>query len=260
MKRFQFGYFILLIFFLQSCVSPSYFLPAITGNDISYMPRPMEADSAKSKTYVSMSIAQLNLPHNSGNLDFGLLNISRGHTFKQLNVAYGAFGFAGITSDEGTNKGKYQIAEFDGKGFLGGGLRTSIGFFDNMGNAEFRMLSWESSLSFENGRYSSFRKKYANLYDENVISASQTTLFTTGGASEIIWHLKNKPNTQFAFRFFYGFTAGLTDNLKKSNPNTSASGKAIDLAFYFKVKEFYGIINSGGNKGFTSKFSLGYAF
>lgn len=259
MKRFQFAS-LLLLAILQSCSSPSYFLPAVTGNDISYLPKPMEADSVKSKIYLSASIAGMTLPYSSGEVNFGMLNVSRGHTFKYLNFAYGAYGFVGNTSDSYTNKGEKQIPEFDNKNLYGGGLRSSLGFYDTSGNTEFRLLSWENSLSFENGSYANFRKAYSIANNPDVISASKTVLYTTGGASEIIWHSKRNLKNQFAFRIFYGFTAGLTDNLKKSNVEASVSGRAIDFAFYVKLNKFYGIINTGGNKAFTSKLSLGYAF
>lgn len=260
MKRFHIFYLIVLYLFMQSCSTPSYFLPAVTGNDIAYLPKPMEVDSTSSKIYLSASIAGMTLPYNSGNLDLGFINISRGHTFKNINFAYGAFGFAGKTSDEYTNRGDKQIAEFDDKNFYGGGLRSSLGFYDTSGNAEFRLLSWENSLSFENGAYASFREKYSKMNDKEIMSASKTIMYTTGAATEIIWHSKNRPVNQFAFRIFYGFTAGLNKNLLESNPNRETTGKAIDLSFFVKLNKFYGILNTGGNKGFTSKLSLGYAF
>jgi len=255
---------ILLLFvchcILLSCSAPSFFLPAVTGNDVAYLPKPMEVDSVTSKTYLSASIAGMELPHNSGSMNMGFINISRGHTIKNINFAYGAFGFTGKTSDEDTNGGEKQIPEFDDKNFYGAGLRTSIGYFDNMGNAEFRMLSWDNSLSIENGNYSSFRKRIIDINNKDIVSASKTVLFTTGISTEIIWHSKRKPVNQFAFRVFYGFTPGLNSNLRYSNPNASTEGKAVDFAFYFKLNKFFGIFNTGGNKGFTSKFGLGYSF
>ncbi|MDQ8006453.1 MAG: hypothetical protein REI64_16740 [Pedobacter sp.] len=260
MKRLQTLCTVAIILTLQSCKTPSYFLPAVTGNDISYLPKPMEVDSVKSKTYLSGSIAGLTLPYNSGNLDMGFLNVSRGQTFKHLNFAYGAYGFAGRTSDTHTNRGERQIAEFDNKNFYGGGLRTSLGFYDISGNAEFRLLSWENSLSFENGSYASFRKKYSTMNNPDVVSASKTVMYTTGAATEIIWHSKHRPVNQFAFRIFYGFTADLNSNLRQSNPTEEINGKAIDVAFFVKLNKFYGILNAGGNKGTSGKLSLGYAF
>ena len=39
--------FSLMALFLSSCSTPSYFVPAASGNDIAYLPKPMESDSVK---------------------------------------------------------------------------------------------------------------------------------------------------------------------------------------------------------------------
>ena len=54
--------FSLSALFLSSCSTPSYFVPAVAGNDIAYLPKPMESDSVKTKNYISASIAGLSLP------------------------------------------------------------------------------------------------------------------------------------------------------------------------------------------------------
>lgn len=245
---------------LSACSSPSYFLPAITGNDISYLPKPMGSDSVKTKNYISGSLGALELPYNTGELNMGLLNFSRAHTTKHMNFAYGAFGFLGSTSYNKDQNDSSTPLGFDNKNFAGGGLRTSIGYYDESGNAEFRILSWENALSFESGNYATFRKQMRELANADVVSATKTTLFTTGAASEIIWHSKRNLDNHFAVRLFYGFTPGLNKSLESSKPGFESDGAAVDFAFYFKLKKFYGIFNTGGNKGFTSKFSLGYSF
>jgi len=250
---------LLLVLFYSSCSTPSYFVPAIAGNDVSYLPKPMGSDSIKVKNYISGSIAGLILPYSTGDLTMGILNFSRAHTTKNLNIAYGAFGFAGETSYDSEYGKKNSIPAFDGKGIFGGGLRTSIGYYDNAGNAEFRILSWENALSFESGSYADFRKEMKDSNNLDVISSAKTTFFTTGGATEIIWHSKRNYNNHFAFRLFYGITPGLNKSLKNQY-NENIKGGAFDYAFYFKFNKLYGIINSGVNKGVSSKISLGYSF
>lgn len=253
-------YFIVVTLFLSSCSTPSYFTPAASGNDVSYLPKPMESDSVKVKNYISGSIAGLSLPYGTGDINMGFLNFSRGHTLKNINIAYGAYGFAGVTDYDNTYTSKQNaIPEFDGKSVFGGGIRTSIGYYDNAGNAEFRILSWENALSFESGNYASFRKMMRNLNDPNIISSNKTTLFTTGGATEIIWHGKRNYNNHFAFRLFYGITPGLNSSLR-TQYDLDVNGGAFDFAFYFKLNKFYGIFNTGANKGLTGKLSLGYSF
>lgn len=204
MKNYTLSAFAILIISLSSCSTPAFFLPAVTGNDIAYLPKPMGSDSVKTKNYISASLAGLDLPYNTGSLGMGFVNYSRAHTTKNLNIAYGAFGFAGLTSyDEGFND-KSTPRDFDGKGFAGAGLRTSFGYYDQAGNAEFRILSWENALSFETGGYADFRKEMHDINDPDIISSKRTVMFTTGAASEIIWHGKRNYDNQFAFRLFMG--------------------------------------------------------
>lgn len=245
---------------ISSCSTPSYYIPAVTGNDVSYLPKPMGSDSIKTKTYVSASLASLDLPYATGDLNMGFLNLSRAHTTKHFNIAYGVFGFAGETNYGSESAKKTMAQDFDGKGFIGGGLRTSIGYYDNAGQVEFRILSWENALSFESGAYADFRKKMSDLNDPNIISSTKTTMYTTGGATEIIFHSKRNLNNHFAFRFFYGFTPGLNKSLISEKDYIHRSGTAVDFTFYFKLNKFYGILSSGGNRGFSNKLSLGYSF
>lgn len=251
---------VLTVLFISSCSTPSYFVPAIVGNDVSYLPKPMGSDSTKVKNYLSASLAGLDLPYGSGSIDMGFLNFSRAHTLKNINIAYGAYGFAGETSYDSEYNKQNAITELDGKSVFGGGLRTSIGYYDNAGNAEFRILSWENALSFENGSYSTFRKKMKGLNDPDVISSTKTTLYTTGIASEIIWHTKSNYNNQFAIRLFYGFTPGLNKSLQNLSTTYTANGGSFSSSFYFKLNKLYGIIDIGASKGGTGKLSLGYSF
>lgn len=250
---------LLTAFCISSCSTPSYFVPAIAGNDVSYLPKPMGSDSIKVKNYLSASLAGLSLPYSTGDLTMGMLNYSRAHTTKNLNIAYGVFGFAGETNYDNSYNKTNGIPAFDGKGIFGGGLRTSIGYYDNAGNAEFRIISWENALTFESGGYADFRKQMKNSGNPDIVSSSKTTLFTTGGASEIIWHPKKNLNHHYAFRLFYGITPGLNNSLRNQY-NESINGGAFDLTFYFKLNKLYGIINSGVNKGASSKLSLGFSF
>ncbi|MGF1925919.1 MAG: hypothetical protein ACQUHE_17220, partial [Bacteroidia bacterium] len=153
---FRYFTFVFILSF-TACNAPSYFLPATVGNDITYMPKPMNSDSIRVTSYLSASYAGLTLPYGTGELNMGFVNFHRSHTTKNLNIAYGAFGFAGKTALDETYNSK-TTRDFKGKTFLGGGLRSSISFYDVSGSTEFRMLGWENALSFENGSYSDFRK------------------------------------------------------------------------------------------------------
>lgn len=252
--------FVALIVCINACSTPSYFIPAVTGNDVAYLPKPMGSDSIKTKNYLSASLASLNLPYSTGDLNMGFLNFSRAHTSKHLNIAYGAFGFAGETNYDNSYNKEIMVKGFDGKGFIGGGLRTSIGYYDSAGPVEFRILSWENALSFESGAYADFRKSANALNDPNVVSSTKTTMYTTGGATELIFHSKRNLDNHFAFRLFYGFTPGLNKTLVTDKEHFNRRETALDFTFYFKLNKFYGILSSGGNRGFSNKLSLGYSF
>lgn len=262
MTRFRF-LTILAIFAIciSSCSTPSYFSPALSGNDIAYLPKPMGADSVKVKNYVSASIAGLTMPYSSGDITMGMLNFSRAHTLKNVNIAYGAFGFAGATNyDESFYDREHPVQAFSGKGVYGGGLRTSIGYYDYAGSAEFRILSWENALSFENGAYADFRKNLLTLGDPTVVTTEKTTLFTTGIASEIIWHSKRNTNNHYAFKLFYGGTPGLNKSFKEGFERYKTSGGTFNFSFFIKLNKLYGIMDASAAKGGTSRLSLGYSF
>lgn len=253
--------FFLMLLGLGSCrVLPTVLTPSLVANDVSYLPKPMEVDSVKSRNYISGSIGGQTLPYNSGDVSFGMLNFSRAHTTKNFNFAYGVFGFAGQTTNEGSQRTVTSLPEFDRKGLFGWGLRSSIGYYDNAGNAEFRILSWENALSFENGAYANLRKRTNYATDPEIFSSKKTTLYTTGFASEIIWHGRRTPTNQFAFRLFYGFTPGLSNSLRDPAKQVEIRGGAFDFAFYVKLNKLFAILNSGVNKGTGSKLSLGYSF
>jgi hypothetical protein len=102
------------------------------------------------------------------------------------------------------------------------------------------------------------RKKLHSLGNPEILSSTKTILFTTGGATEIIWHSRRNFNNHYAFRMFYGTTPGLNKSLQNSTYHPK--GIAFDFSFYFKLNKLYGIVSSGANKGASSKLSLGYAF
>ncbi len=258
MNRLVRFYLALCCIQLSACNTPSYFLPAAVGNDIAYLAKPMHSDSLKVKNYISASYADMSLPYGTGELNMGFLNFHRAHTTKNLNVAYGAFGFAGKTYYDKTYNTQ-TTPDFEGKTFSGGGLRSSLSFYDISGNTEFRMLGWENALSFENGSYSDFRKtvKKANT---DTVSSTLKTIYTTGISSEIIFHARRNLRNQFGFRLFYGFTPGLRKSLINESANFANKGAAVDFSFYFKLRNVFGVYSAGGNKGYTSKLTLGYAF
>jgi hypothetical protein len=248
---------------LSACNTPSFFAPALNGNSSAYMPRPMGTDSVKSKTYISGSFAGLTLPYSTGQINMGMLNVSRSNTFKYVTISYGAFGAIGETRYNNQFKKTNTTSVNSYRGLAGGGIRTSIALYDKVGkNLEFRIFSWENSLSFENGAYSRLRKDLSALNDPFIISSTKTTLFTTGWATELIWHTKDNLDNQIGLRIFAGVTPGLAKSyhVNLEDDENEGLGRVGSLSLYFKTKRVFGIFDVGGARGFAGKFTLGYTF
>lgn len=238
---------------------PAFYTPAATSNHMTYMPKPMASDSVKAKNYVSASFANNSLPYETGDAAMGYLNYNRAHTFKNLNFAYGAFTYFGGTTRGYDNASRKINDDYYGKGFFGGGLRTSIGVAQTSGNTEFRILNWENAFVYETGNYSSFRKNLKAKRDPLSLVADQTTMFTSGGSTEVIWSGSKNKDRQYGFRLFLGSTLGLQRNINYGEEKLT--GLASDFSFFVKIKDVYGILSSGSNLGNNSgKITLGYSF
>lgn len=248
----------LSILALSSCAGRSYLLPATSGNDVAYLAKPMASDSIKSKNYISASYAELSLPNTPTTLGMGFVNFHRAHTFKSINLAYGAFGFFGNSANYAESQSS-NLNDFSKKYFSGYGLRSSLNFFDTNGNSEFRLLGWENALSIENGSYLRYRNEVSKRNQSDVVASTLRTTYTTGFSSELIFHGKRKPDNHFAFRFFYGFTPRLQSSLTTIDGN-EIRVRAFDFSFYFKSGNFFGIFSTGENKGSSNKLTLGYSF
>lgn len=249
---------------LSSCGSinsnlPVFYTPAATSNHISYLPKPMMSDSVKVKNYISGSFSNNSLPYETGEMLMGFINYNRSHVFKNINLSYGGFAYFGGTSRGYDSSSRIIDEEFYGKGFHGLGLRTSIGFSEQSGNTEFRILNWENSLVFEGGAYSSLLKKLRSKNDPLTIAPDNTTLYTTGGSTEVIWYGKKNRDRQYGFRLFLGASIGLQKSLNYTDEKIS--GMASDFSFFFKIRNAYAILSSGTNvMNNSGKITLGYSF
>lgn len=238
---------------------PVFYTPAATSNHISYLPKPMISDSVKTKNYISGSFSNNSLPYETGEMLMGFINYNRSHVFNKINLSYGGFAYFGGTSRGYENSSRVIDEKFYSKGFHGLGLRTSIGFSEQSGNTEFRVLSWENSLVFEGGDYPSLLKELRSKNDPLIIASNKTTLYTTGGSTEVIWYGKKNRDRQYGFRLFMGATIGLQQNLNYTNEKIT--GMASDFSFFLKIKNAYGILSSGTNlMNNSGKITLGYSF
>lgn len=238
---------------------PVFYTPAATSNHMTYLPKPMMADSVNSKNYISASFSNNNIPFDTGEMLMGFVNYNRSHVIRNINFSYGAFTYFGGTSNGYENAQRVILKNFYDQGFIGLGVRTSIGIAERSGNTEFRIINWDNAIVYEGGGYSSFRKDVRELNDPLSISADQTTMFTTGGSSEVIWQGSRNTDRQYGFRFFIGTTIGLKRNINYTDEKLN--GLASDFSFFIKIRNAYGIISNGTNLRNTSgKVTLGYSF
>lgn len=258
---------LLLIVLFSSC--RTYLTPALLGNNIGYLARPMEADSVKSFTHVTASYAGAASPDN-GRITFeiGMLNINRAHTFKGFNIAYGVFGYLGNAENSYPDNFHVDPLEYPPafhKNIYGFGLRSSIGLHHTSanGNTDFRFINWENAISTEKGAYADFRDQVYNsrIYDYVGVS-NKKILWTTGLSTEVIWRARRNHDIKHAIKLFIGGTPGLADSFKYGNATEidklikSSSGWTLNYFLY--IKKFTLSLEAGKNLNFANKISLGY--
>jgi hypothetical protein len=258
---------VIFIINLSSCVS--YLPPSMTGNNnIEYLPRPFGADSAVSKSYVSAALCNSSSFDSQLNFNLGMVNFSRGHTFKHINLGYGAFAFLG---NAGYRKGTTSSPLDNFNKFLyGWGLRATVGFqiVPNKGSFNFRLLNWENAFSIENGAYTNFRKDIYQTTSPNssysIYASNLSRLFTTGLSSEVIWGKAfNNDDLQIASRLFVGVTPRLNKSFKDlSSPelNLDLNNAAVNIGTFIKFKQLFGSVQIGVENSSGSKIALGYTF
>ncbi|TKC64033.1 hypothetical protein FBD94_06750 [Pedobacter hiemivivus] len=263
MKKITFPMLLCVALGFSSC-SRSYLSPAISGNNMGYMARPMADDDKPAQTYITGSFIGSASPENAISFAMGMLNLHRGHTYKSFNFAYGIFGYLGEASHKiaeisDPDDRKNYIPSFN-KNISGIGLKTSIGYqvLSSTGNTNFRVINWENSISREMGSYADFRKEkygagnYTNSYISNKID-----VWTTGLSSEIIFHGSRNKNIQHSFRVFIGGTPGLTNSFDRTITTPSI---AKSFNYYLKLNNFSFSYELSGNLNSSSKLSLGYSF
>ncbi|MDQ0965796.1 hypothetical protein QFZ20_001199 [Flavobacterium sp. W4I14] len=261
--------FFLVVILTSSC--RTYLTPALPGNNMGYLPRPMEADSVKSLTHASASFAGASSPGNgSVSFELGMLNINRAHTFKGFNIAYGVFGYLGSaenTYQDNANNAKADYPPSFNKNMYGFGLRTSIGFHSTSvnGNTDFRFINWENALSTESGAYADFRQEVYNGKVYNYAGVSNRKRFwTTGLSTEVIFRGMRNHDIKHAFRLFIGGTPGLANSFKYGDfadiDKRIKSSGAWNLSYFLNVKKITLSFEIAENINLASKISLGYKF
>ncbi|MEJ2884157.1 hypothetical protein [Pedobacter sp. GR22-6] len=254
-----------LCLLISSC--KTYLSPAVLGNNIGYLARPMLSDDKHSATYVNGAYAAALSP--SGlSIEMGMLTAHRSHTFNSFNLSYGAFGFLGkaMQGNSAVELNEDELPPFK-KSTYGLGLRTSMGYqlVSGNGNTNFRLINWENSYSVEAGDYLNYRKSLFNkgLYSDISVS-DQKNVWTTGLSTEIIWHARRNKNIQHAFRYFIGFTPGALNSFDNGNSafkneygNTPSSKS---FSYFLKIYRVSLTYEYSSNINLGNSISLGYSF
>jgi len=202
--NFRFLLLIACILILFSSCSNHIYAPALYHQDIAYQPKPASYDTAKSATYISAGLNYYTDPSWQNMLVSGQFNLSRGHVFNHVNLAYGAFGILG-DYEKDTGDGLPQ-ERFTDKFFGAAGARASINLFTNYERMDFRYLGIEAAYSHEFGDYADFRRNISNLPGYHV--DARTELMTVGLTSEVIFHNIRNPHISNGIRVFIGGTFG----------------------------------------------------
>jgi len=252
---------ILAVLLLSSCadLSPTYYYhPALLNNDVAYLPKPLSTDSSKTAKYISVGVVSGIEPDVFDHYTYGTLNLSMAHTFKHLNIAYGAYGFSGTYGT--TQFGDTIRNGFNSKNFYGYGGRVSINAFKHYGIADIRFIGLEAHYSHESGSYANFRNTFYGA--QSYYIDKSTDLLTVGATTEVSWHGADDTNIQYGFRGFAGTTLG-NHNLYNSRSDYSywsSSSEHINFSasFYFQHHQLFAIVENGGSE--HTSLRIGYRF
>lgn len=244
---------LILSLFFGSCSTSSYYYdPALFKSGIAYQPKPISFDSVKNSNFISVGLGSVSkTEYESTIFQF---DYNRGHTFKNINLSYGAFGLAG--SAKNLKVPPENNFYFKRKSFSGLGAKAAFNSFITSGRTDFRIIGLEVAYSKEFGEFADYRIMVLN--DSDFYSIVNTGLLTAGLSSEVIWHHKKAISTQFGIRLYVGETFGdyyYINSLERYNP-TNLAGTNASLSFFFQTKRF----NATLENGIATYLKAGYRF
>ncbi|TCD00596.1 hypothetical protein EZ449_20325 [Pedobacter frigidisoli] len=266
-KIISLSFCLLFLLIFSSC--RTYLTPAILGNNMGYLPKAMGADSVKSITNFSASFAGANSPDTKVTFELGMANISQARTFKQFNIAYGVFGYAGKASngirDRSNDDTDDYLPSFN-KSISGFSLRFSTGLHNTSsnGNTDFRYINFENAISFESGAYGNFRKEIYNGRVPNYVAVTdRKIIWSTGLSTEVIWRARRNHDIRNAFRFFIGGTPGLASSFKYggnvSDYENDQNSAGFVVSYYLYIKKFTMTLETANSVNLANKITLGYS-
>jgi hypothetical protein len=257
---------IVLLFLLTGCLFPpstpkiyrKYYDPAMLNNDISYLPKPMSLDRKKHTQYISMAYCE-----KAGFEEFDRydeltslqLSLSQAHTFKNMNIAYGAYGVSGfIKNGLISDKEPYF---FDKKKFSALGARGSVNYSINKGDFDFRAFGAEFSYSKEFGDFEAFRN--AGFNKPTYYAAGNTSIFTAGFTSEVIMNVNEKRTKQVGVRGFIGKSFNTINYFgsENDNPTRNPNVDNMNIAFFAQFTPVFCVLE---RSQYGAQVRLGYRF
>jgi hypothetical protein len=259
-----------LLFLTTFTSCTSFLTPAVLGNNMGYLPKAMGADSIKTLTNVSASYAGSTSPTAGTDFELGMANISRSHTFKESNISYGIFAYAGKASGGDGNYTEEDLKNYlpsFKKSISGVGLRFSAGLHNTSanGNTDFRYINFENALSFEGGDYTKFRQEvYSNHIPDYVAVTNRKVLWTTGLSTEVIWRARNDHDIRHAFRLFIGGTPNFVNSfrsgIKAADDIRGKNSLGWVFNYFLYIKRFSLSYELADNVNYAQKLSFGYSF
>lgn len=256
-----------IIFIIDSC--STYIAPSLSGaNNIGYLPRPTQADSVKSKTYISGDFGYYADDNNVLKLNLGSVNLSKGYYRNKINYAYGAFITAGIANYKNPKPNGFLPVQNFSKSIYGGGIRTTIGLQPTTEdeNFSFRILNWENAFSIESGGFSKVRN---DLFDNTPHTSGDSytavsplkTLYTTGLSTEGIFNSKwNNKNCKFGYRVFAGYSPFLERTFKEIQGRETfySTPPALIFNLFVQINKIFGVLEFNNQYYSGGRLTIGY--
>ncbi|MEO7881370.1 hypothetical protein [Mucilaginibacter sp.] len=198
------------------------------------MMKPHSQDSAKRKIYVAGTLVEQSGANGQGAASSGVLNVYQSHTFKNVNLSYGALAFAGnysrnetsssSNSTGGTTNNDVHIS----KGFIGYGFNGSLSFYFSNAVCDFRVLGADLVYTKESGDYLAFRRSVYGQPD--ILSSPRSEMLTYGIFTEYVFHPKADLNVGFKI-FLNKVTGQINRDLNDYGSGFNTTGGTLFAEF-----------------------------
>lgn len=265
MKNLNFGFVaaIIIASFLSSC-SKQYYAPGLYQNDVQLMMKPQSQDSAKRRIYIAGTLVEQSGASGQGDVTGGVFNVYQSHTFKNVNLSYGALAYVGNysrneTSSSSDGSGGTVTNDIHiSKGFTGYGFNGSLSFFFSNELCDFRVLGADLVYTKESGDYLAFRRSVYGQQD--ILSSPRREMITYGIFTEYVFHPKKDLNV--GFKIFHNKVTGqINRDLKDYGSGFNTSGGTVFAEFNdINVHSTLGYSSNSNITGVGISFQLGAGY